>query len=65
VRYRLESGDDLLGVAPVRVSFKRPDVALDTLTSAALAQGRNILSRIAERYVPAAPDTTPEQLWSW
>lgn len=63
VRYWLESGDDLLGVATVRVYFKRTDVSLDTLTSAALAQGRRILSQIAEQYEPDAPDTIPEQLW--
>jgi hypothetical protein len=63
VRYWLERGDDLLGVATVRVYFKRTDVHLDTLTAAALAQGRNILSQIAEQYEPVTPDTTPEQLW--
>jgi hypothetical protein len=63
VRYWLERGDDLLGVATVRVYFKRTDVPLDTLTSAALAQGRNILSQIAEQYKPDADDTTLEQLW--
>lgn len=47
VRYWLECGDDLLGVATVRVYFKRTDVPLDTLTSAALAQGQNSLSQIA------------------
>lgn len=63
VRYWLERGDDLLGFATVRVYFKRTDVPLDTLTSAALAQGRHILSQIAEQYEPAAPVTPPEQLW--
>lgn len=63
VRYWLDSGDALLGVATVRVYFRRTDVSLDTLTAAAFAQGRNILSQIAEQYEPAAPDTTPEQLW--
>lgn len=63
MRYWLERGDELLGVATVRVYFKRTDVSLDTLTTAALAQGRNILSQIAEQYKPDADDTTPEQLW--
>jgi hypothetical protein len=63
VRYWLESGDDLLGFATVRVYFKRTDVPLDELTSDAVAHGRNVLSQIAEHYTPAQPDTSSENLW--
>lgn len=63
VRYYLESGDNLLGVADVRVYFKRTDISLDALTSAALGQGHQILSQIAQHYKSDPSDASPEQLW--
>jgi hypothetical protein len=61
VRYWLDRGDELLGFATVRVFFKRTDLPLDTLTSAALARGHYVLSQIAKEYKPAPPDA--EGLW--
>ena len=62
-RYWLEDGDQLLGVADVRVYFKRKDVSLEALSSAALARGRELFSQIAQTYESDSPATLPEQLW--
>jgi hypothetical protein len=61
VRYWLDRGDELLGFATVRIFFKRTDIPLDALTSAALAQGHHVLSQIAKEYKPASADA--ERLW--
>lgn len=63
VRYWLERGDVNLGVADVRIYFRRTDASLDELTTSALVHGHQILSQIAQHYRPDPSDTSPEQLW--
>ncbi|MGB7923445.1 MAG: hypothetical protein WCF57_09390 [Pyrinomonadaceae bacterium] len=67
VGYWLERGgdafDDVLGVADVRIYFKRTDISLDELKASAIAYGHHILSQIAENYKPAPSDVNTERMW--
>ena len=63
VRYWLERGDETLGVADVRIYFKRTDVSLDDLRASALAHAHRVLSQVVENYASTSVDSSLENLW--
>jgi hypothetical protein len=64
VRYWLERGEEVLGVANVRIYFKRTDISLDDLSASAKAHARRVLSQIVENFTVDLDDLGPEKLWA-